>query len=229
MRRADPWRPPSSSRDRRAAGPGPGGSEAGFTLIEVLAALAVTAAFIAVVLPYAGRLATRWWVGEAIVEQADAWMQAVGRMEDDLGQALPYGIGAAEPQPAFSAGSDTIVFVRPALGGGSGLESVTYEIRPSPAGSALVRRSRRFDPDTFGRDVGGSAATLLDGPFRFRLVEIGQDGTRRRGWTPADGMPAGVELSAVATGAVAVPAAPVEMPIAARALAAARPDAGATR
>ena len=202
----------------------------GFTLIEVLAALVVTGAFVAAVLPYAARLATHWWVGEATVEAADGWMQAVNRMGDDVAQALPYGLGETDgaPAAAFRAGPDGIAFVRPALGGAAGLEGVSYEIRPSPSGSALVRRSRRFDPAAFGRDVGGASATLLDGPFRFRIVEVASDGTRRRDWAPADGMPAAVELSAAGTGRSPVPAAPVLMPIPAREPAAARQgDAGA--
>ena len=197
---------------------------AGFTLIEVLAALVVTGAFVAAVLPYATRLATHWWVGEATVEAADGWMQAVNRMGDDVAQALPYGLGGSDggAEAAFRAGPDGIAFVRPTLGDGVGLEAVSYEVRPSPAGNALVRRSRRFDPMAFGRDVGGASATLLDGPFRFRIVEVAADGTRRRDWAPADGMPAAVELSAAATGRAPVPAAPVLMPIPARAPAAAK-------
>ncbi len=205
----------------RAADP-----RAGFTLIEVLAALVVTGALVAVVLPYAGRLATQWWRGEAAVEAADGWMQAVGRMGDDLAQALPYGIGPDAAGAAFRAGPDSITFVRPALGGAEGLESVSYDVRPSPGGTALVRRSRRFEPGAFGREVGGASATLLEGPFRLRLVEIAVDGMRRRDWAPQDGMPAAVELSAAAEGrGTAVPAAPVRLPIAARAPAAARPGA----
>ena len=67
---------------------------AGFTLIEVLAALVITSAFVAVVLPYAGRLATHWWVGETTVEAADGWMQAVSRLGEVLCQGLPYGFCA---------------------------------------------------------------------------------------------------------------------------------------
>lgn len=205
---------------------------AGFTLVEVLAALVVTGAFVAVVLPYASRLATHWWVGEATVEAADGWMQALARMGDDLAQAVPYGVGAdGGSEAAFRAGPDSIAFVRPALGDAGGLEAVSYEIRPSPGGAALVRRSRRFDPEAFGRDVGGTAATLLDGPFRLRLVEVAPDGTRRRDWAAADGMPAAVELSAEAAGErtgprAAVPVAPVLMPIAARAPAATKQAPG---
>lgn len=199
---------------------------AGFTLVEVLAALAVTGALVAVALPLAGRLAARWSRGEATVEAADAWMQAVSRLGDDLAQAVPYGIGPGEGTgSAFRAEAGSIAFVRPALGGAGGLEAVRYEIRAAPSGAALVRRSRPFDPEAFGREVGGAAATLLDGPFRLRLVEVAPDGTRRRDWAPEDGMPRAVELSAapVRAGlAAAMPAGPVLLPIAARAPALAR-------
>ena len=199
---------------------------AGFTLIEVLAALVVTGALVAVVLPLAGRLAARWGRGEATVEAADGWMQAIGRLGDDLAQAVPYGLGPdGGAAAAFRAGPDAIAFVRPALGDAGGLETVRYEVRASPAGAALVRRSRRFDPEAFDREVGGATATLLDGPFRLRLVEVSPDGTRRRDWAPSDGMPLAVELSAVparpGTG-TPVPAGPVLLPIAARAPAVAR-------
>ena len=131
--------------------------------------------------------------------RADAWMQALGRLGDDLAQAIPYGLGPGDDGAAFRADADAIAFVRPALGGAGGLETVRYEIRVSPSGTALVRRSRPFDPEAFDREVGGATATLLDGPFRLRLVEVAPDGTRRRDWAPTDGMPAAVELSAAPT------------------------------
>ena len=195
---------------------------AGFTLIEVLAALVVTTAFVAVVLPYAGRLATHWWVGETTVESADAWMQAIARMSDDLAEAVPFSLDReGKPTLAFSAGDGSVSFVRRALGhaDGSGeLETVSYDVRPSGTGSALVRRSRRFDPLRFGRESPetGVAAILIAGPYRFRLVSIGVDGSRQRSWTSTDQMPLAVELSSASTGREPVPASPVYMPIVAR-------------
>ena len=208
------------------------GRRAGFTLIEVLAALVVTGAFVAVVLPYAGRLASHWWAGEAAVEAADQWMQAVARMGDDLSQAVPYGLGAdGLGGAAFRAGPDGIAFVRPGLGDAGGLDAVAYEIRSGRDGATLVRRSRRFDPDGFGGGIGGTPSTLIAGPYRLRLVEVASDGSRRRDWSPGDGMPAAVELSASAEPPgrrAMLPVGPVLMPIAARAPAAARSAAAAT-
>jgi len=208
-------------RERRSdacrSGPDP---RAGFTLIEVLAALVITTAFVAVVLPYAGRLATHWWVGETTVEAADGWMQAIARMSDDLAEAVPLEVGQGEPRMlAFRGGADVIRFVRPALGGNGGrdLEVVSYAVRSTAAGQALVRQSRRLDAGGFDADPAGSATVaLIEGPFRFRLVTLDRDGTRRRGWDAPDRMPTAVELSVAATGRQPVPAAPISMPVVAR-------------
>lgn len=208
-------------RERRSdacrSGPDP---RAGFTLIEVLAALVITTAFVAVVLPYAGRLATHWWVGETTVEAADGWMQAIARMSDDLAEAVPLEVGQGEPRMlAFRGGADVIRFVRPALGGNGSrdLEVVSYAVRSTAAGQALVRQSRRLDAGGFDADPAGSATVaLIEGPFRFRLVTLDRDGTRRRGWDAPDRMPTAVELSVAATGRQPVPAAPISMPVVAR-------------
>ncbi|MGI3899971.1 MAG: PulJ/GspJ family protein [Janthinobacterium lividum] len=206
-------------------------SQAGFTLIEVLAALVVTGAFVVVALPYAGRLATHWWTGEAAVEEADGWIQAMSRMGDDLSQSVAYDLGTgSRPSLAFRADPDDVSFVRSSLGEMGQLEAVTYEVRRSKAGMALIRRSRRFDAAVFGRDDGGTSATLLDGPYRLRLVEVSADGSRRREWEPSPDMPAGVEVSAAAmrdgrAGSVAMPTVPFFLPIATRGPAAARTGA----
>lgn len=194
---------------------------AGFTLIEVLAALVITTAFVAVVLPYAGRLATHWWVGETTVEAADGWMQAIARMSDDLAEAVPLEVGQGDSRVlAFRGGADVIRFVRPALGGSGGgrdLEVVSYAIRSTADGQALVRQSRRIGSGAFDADPAGSATVaLIEGPFRFRLVTVDRDGTRRRGWDAPDRMPTAVELSVAATGRQPVPAAPISMPVVAR-------------
>ncbi len=208
-------------------------ARAGFTLIEVLAALVITTAFVAVVLPYAGRLATHWWVGETTVEAADGWMQGIARMSDDLAEAVPLEVGQVGPRTlAFHGGADTIRFVRPALGQSGrslDLDVVSYAIRSTAAGQALVRQSRRLDAAAFDTDPAGSATvTLIEGPFRFRLVTLDRDGTRRRGWDVPDRMPTAVELSAVATGRQPVPAAPILMPVVARQPAVAAKPRGAT-
>ena len=157
---------------------------AGFTLVEVLAALMITAGFVAVVLPFAGRLATRWWVGEIAVETADGWMQALARLSDDLSQAVPIAVQQGDKDIiVFAAGPGFVQFIRPAVGGAGGmrLETIRYDVSPSAAGHALVRRAGPFSP-TVPADP-GSPATLLDGPFLLRFRAYGHDNVPHAAWT----------------------------------------------
>ncbi len=196
---------------------------AGFTLIEVLAALAITGALVSVALPYATRLVTRWWLGERTVEVADGWMQAITRLDDDLSQALPLSLpGEGKAITAFRAGTNFVQFVRPALGQASGtdLDTVRYEIRPSTVGAMLVRRTRRFDPVAFVAEPnqGGLPTTLIEGSFRFRFFAIGEDHVPRETWPGGADLPVAMGLSAVATSNNQVPPGPILLPIAARAM-----------
>ena len=193
--------------------------EAGFTLVEVLAALIVTAAFVVVVLPFAGRLATRWWVGETTVEAADGWMQALTRLSDDLSQAVPMSVRQGDRDIiVFAAGPGFVQFVRPAVGeaGKLRLETVRYDVSPSPAGHALVRRAGPFSPVAVADP--GSPATLLDGPFRLRFRAYGHDNVPQAAWADSEQMPDGIELTIVGKEPRSLPPSPVLLPIAAAAL-----------
>ena len=120
------------------ADPRRGGARAGFTFIEVLAALVVTGAVVAAVLPYAARLASHWWVGEQSVEAADGWMQAAARMGDDLAQ-LPFATGLSRRTSRvikqnlfFSLGVVAILVPATVLGLGIGPAVLVHE------GSTLI-------------------------------------------------------------------------------------------
>ena len=171
---------------------------AGFTLVEVLAALVVTAAFAAVVLPFAGRLASRWWVGETRVEAADGWMQAVARLGDDLAQAVPIVEQRGDAVAAiFTVGPDVLQFVRPALASSSRLrlETVRFDVRPSDRGHALMRRTSGFRPGS--EPDFGAPSILLDGPLQLRFRAFADDHVPRATWADERNLPAGVELRAV--------------------------------
>lgn len=195
---------------------------AGFTLIEVLAALAITGALVSVALPYAARLVTHWWVGERTVETADGWMQAIARLDDDLSQALPLSVTLdGKAIMAFKAGADFVQFVRPALGLSSGtdLDAVRYEVRSSPTGTVLLRRVQRFDSATFfaPSNRGGSPTTLIEGSFRLRFSSIGEDRAARETWPVGTDLPIALGLSVLATTNDRVPPGPILLPIVARA------------
>jgi general secretion pathway protein J len=151
------------------------GPRAGFSFIEVLAALAITAGIAATVLPYLGRLIANWSRGEAVITAQDQWMQAMLRLSEDFGEALPLTLNNGEnragdpPRLAFSASPRTIVFVRPALTdkGGNQLETVRLSIESNARGDALLRGTSDFTPESFAANADMAETVILSGRFRL--------------------------------------------------------------
>jgi general secretion pathway protein J len=205
----------------------------GFTFIEVLAALALTAAFVAVVLPFAGRLVERWWSGEQSVETADAWMQATARLSADLAEAIPLSVAPDRPpRLMFRMARRSVVLVRPTLAAGAAnpFEIAAYVIEPSPQGDALVLYAAPFDPDLIDADPSafGTATAILAGPFRLAFAAVGADLGRSDEWSNPRELPLRLEVLVTPIGKTPVPAAAIVLPIAARmSLAGASAPAGA--
>lgn len=195
---------------------------AGFTLIEALAALAVTACLTASVAPYFVGLMSRWSSGEPSAQRQDQWMQAILRLSEDLGEALPLTIGAGKPpRCAFRASPSSIVFVREALSsrGKLRLETVWLKIEATPAGDALVRSASDFDPDRFDAKPRGEAPTVVvAGGFHLSFSIVDNTGGRGAEWRNANELPARVELAIepIRAGAGAL-GSPVILPLGARA------------
>lgn len=193
---------------------------AGFSLIEVLAALAVTAAMVAVVVPLAVQLVARWWTGEAGIAAADAWMQAQLRLSDDLAQTVPMSIAGPEgPGIDFRADATHVRFVRPGIGSRSPetLDIVTLSVESTASGDILFRSSVPYTEGTFaaGGDD-GHKTVLLEGPFRLRFRAVGGDGDVRATWKDDKTLPLRMVLSVQPTGPGYVPAAAIDLPIVAR-------------
>ncbi len=200
--------------------PRPNKSRAGFALIEVLAALVITASLVAVVLPFASHLLARWRTGQPEIDSADTWMQAIARLSDDLAQAVPItGAGASSEAVEFHLAPGSVKFVRPSLGDRAdlGLETVTYVVGSSPAGDVLVRYAQPFVPERFGDETQASPKSIiLDGPFRLAFAPMKSGPPASAAGPPPKAMPAGIELRVRGLSRARVPAAPIVLPIEAR-------------
>lgn len=190
---------------------------AGFSLIEVLAALAVTAFVAMTVLPYFGLLLSRWAMGERSVQLQDQWMQATMRLSEDLAEAVPVSLGPTNPQVlAFQLDSSSLSFVRPGLGDNNKttLQTVSLRIEQSTNGDALYRAAGEFSPDSFPTH-GGSATALLSGPFHLSFSTIDHDGHKAVTWPNGPELPVRVVLNAEPVGA-GTTLVPIVLPIPAR-------------
>lgn len=199
----------------------PTDGRAGFSFVEMLAALAITAALVAVVLPFAGRLVERWSSGEQAVQDADAWMQATARLAADLSEAMPLHERTTDraPRVMFRMDRRSVVLVRPALAQSAGpLEFTAYVIEPNQVGGdALVRYSAPFEQGRFDTDLRGfgNATTLLSGPFQFAFRAVNKELVRSEDWSDPGELPLSLELVASPTVHSLMPAV-TTLPIAAR-------------
>ena len=196
-------------------------SSRGFALLEVLAAIALTAAFAAVVLPFAGRMVEQWWRGDAVIQDADAWMQVTARLSADLAQAIPLPVSAdRQAGLAFRASRDGVVFVRPPRAGSEtgGLQISAYMIEQTRSGSVLVHYTASFSPYLMDVDprTFGTATAVMTGPFRLAFVPVGAGGSRPESWSGRKDLPLWIELIAMPIANGAAPAAPIVLPIAAQ-------------
>jgi prepilin-type N-terminal cleavage/methylation domain-containing protein len=147
---------------------------AGFTLIEVLAALFVMGLFMSFAMPYFVRLVERGWTGESEMTMSDQWMGMTTRLTSDLGEAVPMLLDASgSSRPAFTATSQQVVFVHRSLTGSrEALETVTLAIHSDAKGSSLTRSVRPFNKNDFGDNVRTQEVALLTTPYRLRFTTI---------------------------------------------------------
>lgn len=188
---------------------------AGFTLIEVLAALFVTGLFVVTALPFLTRVVGSAWKGEANMMTADEWMQASARMAADFGEAIPLSMRkGSKPRLAFRARPDRVEFVRRSLTEDRArLQIVTIRIEEDSEGESLVRSALTYSEDAFDAsdsDAHSQEIALLKTPCHLRFKTDVDQGSG----TSPDKLPVKVELDV--DGCPALPDIPFVFPIVAR-------------
>jgi general secretion pathway protein J len=197
------------------------GQNAGFSLIEVLAALVITGGLLAALLPFASNVSTYWLTGQRSLETSDLWMRLSVRLSADIARAIPLPVGTVkEPRLFWASNGQSILFVRPSVSavGGGRLEVVAYTIERADDGQAVIRRSMPYDPGALDRAPSsiGNATALASGPFQFQFVTIGREGQAVDAWQDPRELPARVELAIAAAGNRPVPEVPMGFAVAAR-------------
>lgn len=172
-------------------------SRAGFSLIEVLAALAATVMIVGAFSPFAAQLVASWGRGARTAELVDMAVTAQARLARDIGAAVPMFLTRGETTAMLFLGTRGYVIFPAATGfgpGRGGFELLSLSIEETEGRPALVRRRAPLgsDPSTGGfRD----AVVLLDGRYRMSFAYVGADGTRREEWLDRPDMPTRIELT----------------------------------
>ena len=153
---------------------------AGFSLIEALAAVALTATILLAIAAVAGQWLPNWNRGFVNLQRADLLEIGLERIALDVSAAEYITPSADRPAPLFEGDATSVTFVRSATGPDAypHLEIVRIAQGKDDRGPAMMRTRKQFAPQlpfAFGDPV-----ALIRAPLRVSFAYAGRD----RVWVP---------------------------------------------
>jgi general secretion pathway protein J len=177
---------------------------AGFSLIEAMATLALTATIILALSSVVGEWLPNWRRGFVDLQRADLLGVGLERLVDDLSAAEYVTRSADAPAPLFEGDASSVMFVRSAIGPDAypHLEVVRVAEIKEDRGLAMVRTRARFAP-TAPKPLGtpaqpiafGDPVTLIRAPFHITFAYAGPDRVWLPSWKGREELPEAVRIS----------------------------------
>jgi prepilin-type N-terminal cleavage/methylation domain-containing protein len=167
---------------------------AGFSLVEVMAALVVTCLLMMALTPFVNQLLSTWARGSLIGVIVDLTSRGIGQLRKDLRHAVPL-----EARPGVTAfRGDELQFEFPAatgLGPGrGGVEMIAISAeRLEEKELAIVRRRSGYLSTESGAAF-KDRVVLFSGNFQYMFRYIAQDGTRQNTWSNRPDLPVRIEV-----------------------------------
>jgi general secretion pathway protein J len=174
---------------------------AGFSLIEAMAALALTAIIILALSSVAGQWLPNWRRGFVDLQRADLLGIGLERLADDLSAAEYVTSSAGAPAPLFEGDASSAVFVRSAIGPDADphLEIVRLAEIREDRGLAMVRTRARFaptSPSSLAQAIAfGDPVPLIRAPFHISFAYAGPDRLWLPSWKGRKQLPEAVRIS----------------------------------
>ncbi len=172
----------------------------GFTLLEALASVAITAVIMSGLAAIVGQWLPNWRHGFAGLQNADLIGLSLDRIVEDVASAEYARLDGAQGAPLFRGSPEAVTFVRQEIGPGAAarLEIVRIGETSTASGDEVERSRTRFAPGAIGafRD----ATTLLRPPFRLAFAYAGPDRAWRAAWSDEAKLPRAVRLTVLGGG-----------------------------
>jgi prepilin-type N-terminal cleavage/methylation domain-containing protein len=173
----------------------PSRNNAGFSLVEVMAALVVTCLLMAGLAPFVNQLLLTWARAGTIGVIVDMTSRGIGQLRKDLRHAVPL---AARPGVIAFRG-DELHFEFPAatgLGAGrGGVEMIAISAEPLEGNQlALVRRRSGHVTTDSGAEF-KDPVVLFSGNLHYIFRYIAEDGTRQSTWSDRPDLPVRIEVN----------------------------------
>ena len=184
---------------------------AGFSLVEVMAALVVTCLLMMALTPFVNQLLSTWARGSLIGVIVDMTSRGIGQLRKDLRHAV---LLAARPGVTAFRG-DELHFEFPAatgLGTGRGgveMIAISAELLEGKELAIVRRRSGHVSTES-GAEF-KDPVVLFSGNFQYRFRYIAQDGTRQSTWNNRPDLPVRIEVDILDGRDPVVPA--LELPL----------------
>jgi len=176
-------------------------NSAGFSLIEAVAAVALTATIILALGSIAGQWLPNWRRGFTDLQQVDLVGLGLERLLADLSVAQYVTPWSDAPGPLFDGDATSVVFVRSAIGPNAHpeLEVVRIAAGSDDRGRALVRTRSRFVPVARGRPAQPfefpDPVVLLRAPFSVSFAYAGPEHAWAERWKNEDRLPEAIKVT----------------------------------
>jgi prepilin-type N-terminal cleavage/methylation domain-containing protein len=168
---------------------------AGFSLVEVMAALVVICLLMVALTPFVNQLLSTWARAGTIGGMVDMTSRGIGQLRKDLRQTVPL----AERPGVVAFRGDEVHFEFPAatgLGlGRGGVEMIAISAEQLEGKQlALVRRRSGHLTTESGAEL-KDPVVLFSGNLQYIFRYIAQDGTRQSTWSDRPDLPVRIELN----------------------------------
>jgi hypothetical protein len=166
---------------------------AGFALIEMLAALAIAVAVLALLAQFTAQTLRNWSRGESTIATMEMLTSGLGRLRADLAQALPMRPPGTDSESIiFSGEPNRLLFVSTGSAAGDrGLALISVTVQEDQDGIAVIReRGSVATAGTLLRDP----VILLRGRMRVQFSYRGPDGQPTATWTGQPQLPKAVAV-----------------------------------
>ncbi|OAE97714.1 hypothetical protein AYJ54_34895 [Bradyrhizobium centrolobii] len=172
-------------------------AEAGFSLIEAVAAMALMGVILSFLALIIGQWLPAWRRAYDRVQLSETQLIAFDRIAADIGAAEFVMSDRRSRAVLFEGTEREVTFVRTPIGptADPGLELVRIGETEDLRGPAVTRARVAFVPGTAEVDPASAAVVLLRLPYRLRFAFAGRDQIWRNHWHGADSLPAAVRVT----------------------------------
>ncbi|CAL8975164.1 hypothetical protein RHODGE_RHODGE_04104 [Rhodoplanes serenus] len=188
----------------------PGGGRSGFTLIEAMMALALTAAIVAALATVAAQWLPSWNRGMTRVQRGEAMALGLERLVTDLAAAEIVPIAGEAGDLLFEGTALAVTFVRSASGPNTvGLEIIRLAEIGSERGVTMVRVRAPYRPAERAAMASlqpsfRDPVALVTAPYRVSFAYAGPDGRWRDAWPAGRELPRAVRVTVRDSGSARV-------------------------